>query len=374
MSPPSPSRRRARRRPRSASTSSGVVSQEHMRRTSPVPRPRCRSTSRGAAARSRPAAGSRRRRWPARAGSAARRAPPSRRVGEPARPSRWRARRCAATGRPRAARRTARRGSAPSRRAAASACAGTAKPSACAGSQKTTASPISSPFFVAAEGDRVDADVGRDLAQRDVQAGGGVGQPRAVDVQQQPALVGEVRERAQLVRAVARAELRALRDADDARLDGVLVAEPAELPLDVLGRELRVVRLDGLQLDARQRLGRAALVDVDVRLRGADDRLPRPAQRAKAQHVGGAAVEDEVATRPARRSARAAAPRRARSTDRRRRPWRGRRWPRPARRAPRGALPRCCPTQSPSPRLHSRGQGGRRRVTSLARPRAVAAR
>ena len=78
--------------------------------------------------------------------------------------------------------------------------------------------------------------------------------------------MGEVGERVQLVGAVARAELGALGDAHDARLDGVRVADAAELPLDVLGRELGVVRRDGLQLDPGDPLGGAALVDVDVRL------------------------------------------------------------------------------------------------------------
>lgn len=145
-----------------------------------------------------------------------------------------------------------------------------------------------------AEGDGVDADVGRDRAQRHVERGGGVRQTGAVDVQQEAALVGEVRERCQLVGAVARPELGALRDAHDTRLDDVLVADAVQLRGDELGGELAVECRDGLELAARDPLGRPALVDVDVRAGGADDRLPRAAQRAQRQDVRGAAVEDEV--------------------------------------------------------------------------------
>jgi len=57
----------------------------------------------------------------------------------------------------------------------------------------------------------------------------------------------------------------------------VLVADPIDPVLGELGRQLAVGRRDGEQLDPGDRLGRAALVDVDVRGLGADRPLPRPA-------------------------------------------------------------------------------------------------
>jgi len=132
------------------------------------------------------------------------------------------------------------------------------------------------------------------VVQRDLERRGGVGQARTVDVQQQPTAVGEMGERRQLIGAVARPELGALADADDARLHGMLVTDPGDLRRGELRRELAVECRDGVQLRTGDPLWRTALVDVDVGLRGADDRLPGPAQRADRQHVGGAAVEHEV--------------------------------------------------------------------------------
>ena len=147
-------------------------------------------------------------------------------VWRAARPSRSRGRRCGATGRREAGRRTGRRRSASSRRAGAIACGRTGSPSASSGARKTTASPSSRPFLVPPnERMSTPASVVRSRSGRS-SAGGGVGEPRAVDVEQHAALVGEVGERADLVGRVHGAELGGVGDRYDARLGGVLVAYP----------------------------------------------------------------------------------------------------------------------------------------------------
>ena len=88
------------------------------------------------------------------------------------------------------------------------------------------------------------------------------------------------------------AELGRLRDRDDPGLDDVLVADPHDPPVHELGGELAVGRRDGQQLDPGEGLGRAALVDVQVRALGADHALPRAQHRAQADDVGARAVED----------------------------------------------------------------------------------
>ena len=102
----------------------------------------------------------------------------------------------------------------------------------------------------AAEGDGVDADVGRQRAERDAERGRGVGEPRAVDVEQHVVRVRPVGERGDRVRGVDGAELRALGDREHARLHDVLVADPLQQWRDQLGREPAVGRVDDQQLAA----------------------------------------------------------------------------------------------------------------------------
>ena len=59
----------------------------------------------------------------------------------------------------------------------------------------------------AAEGHGIDTDVSGDLTQGDTETRGRVGQPRAIEMQTQPARVHVVGEPAQLVDGVGRAEL-----------------------------------------------------------------------------------------------------------------------------------------------------------------------
>ena len=96
----------------------------------------------------------------------------------------------------------------------------------------------------------------------------------------------------ELLQRVQRPELGRLRDRDDAGLDDVLVADAHDPPRHQLGRELAVGRRHGQQLDPAHDLGRAALVDVQVRALGADDALPGAQHRPQADDVRARAVED----------------------------------------------------------------------------------
>ena len=60
----------------------------------------------------------------------------------------------------------------------------------------------------AAEGDDVDAGVGGELAERDAERGGGVGEAGAVDVEEHAELVGDVGDRARSPRACRRCRAR----------------------------------------------------------------------------------------------------------------------------------------------------------------------
>jgi hypothetical protein len=153
------------------------------------------------------------------------------------------------------------------------------------------------PVLGSAEGDRVDVAVGRERRERHVECRRGIGEPRPVDVHEQVALVRGVGDRAHLVGRVDRAELGRVRQGHDARLNGVLVAHAVDPRRDVLGPQLPVGRVDGEQLDARHRLGSAALVDLEVGGRGTDHALPRAAQRAQRHDVRTGPVEDEEGVR-----------------------------------------------------------------------------
>jgi len=83
-------------------------------------------------------------------------------------------------------------------------------------------------------------------------------------LQQHPELMGALGERADLGRRVDRAELGRLPNRDHPRLDVVLVAADALPAPEVLRRELAVIGLDGEELHARDTLGSAAFVDVQV--------------------------------------------------------------------------------------------------------------
>ena len=87
----------------------------------------------------------------------------------------------------------------------------------------------------------VDADRGRHLLQRAAEAGGGVGQPRAVDEQQQVVRMRELGERGDLVDRVDGPELGDLADRDDRRLHGVLAASAAQQRADERRGQLAVL-------------------------------------------------------------------------------------------------------------------------------------
>ncbi len=74
----------------------------------------------------------------------------------------------------------------------------------------------------------------------------------------------------------------------------MLVAPPPRLKVDQLGGELAQRGRDGQQLQAANPLGSSALVDVDVRGLGADDRIPSLCHRLQRDDVGAGPVEDRV--------------------------------------------------------------------------------
>jgi hypothetical protein len=71
------------------------------------------------------------------------------------------------------------------------------------------------------------------------------------------------------------------------------VAEQVGVLLDLLGPQLAVLGRDRDELAAGEPLGRAALVDVDVRGLGADDRLVGREQALQADDVGARAAPRE---------------------------------------------------------------------------------
>ena len=145
-----------------------------------------------------------------------------------------------------------------------------------------------------AEGEDVDAGVGGQRAERQVEGRGGVGQSGAVDVQVHLVLVGERRPGRRSPpacrRCRARWTARPRRPAAGRRAGRrprlILAADQA-------GGELAVGGLDREQLDAGDPLRRAALVDVQVRGRGADDRLVGAGESVDRGDVGAGAVEDQ---------------------------------------------------------------------------------
>ena len=94
-----------------------------------------------------------------------------------------------------------------------------------------------------------------------------------------------------LLHRVERAELGRLGDRDGARLRAVHVAEAPGLGVDEVRGQLAVRRRDGPQLDPRAVLGCTALVDVDMRRRGTEDRLPALGHRLQGDDVCAGAVE-----------------------------------------------------------------------------------
>jgi len=115
-------------------------------------------------------------------------------------------------------------------------------------------------------------------------------------IQKDPQLVvrAELLYRAQLGQGVAGSELGGLRDGDHAGLSEVLIAPPGQTAGDELGGDLAAGRRDGEQLGTEYPLGAAALVGVDVRGLGADDRLVAAEQEAEPEHVRAASVEHQV--------------------------------------------------------------------------------
>ena len=104
----------------------------------------------------------------------------------------------------------------------------------------------------------------------------------------------QLRQRPELVAVVDGPELGALRDRHRPRLDRMLVADALDQAIDRVRCEPAVAGRGGEQLDPRDRLRRAALVDVQVGGLRADHRLPGPAGGAQREHVGGGPAPHRV--------------------------------------------------------------------------------
>ena len=109
--------------------------------------------------------------------------------------------------------------------------------------------------------------------------------------------VGVFADRADLIRRVQRAQFGALRDGDDLRHRPVFVGPSPGLRVDQLGGELAVGRGHGEQLEPAHPLGRAALVDVDVRALGAHHGTPSIGDRLQRDHIRTRTVEDRECLR-----------------------------------------------------------------------------
>ena len=178
--------------------------------------------------------------------------------------------------------------------------------------------PASSPAFVAAEARAASTPTSVvSAAQADAERGGGVGQPGAVDVQQQPVGVGDVGQRAQLVGRVDACRARCVWVTETTRgCTACSSPSRARRGATELGRRAcRPGVGTASSLSPPTRSGAPHSSTCRCAVSAQIDRLPGPRRRAwRREDVGGGAVEDEERPRVARRSARGTSPRRAPSS------------------------------------------------------------
>ena len=154
------------------------------------------------------------------------------------------------------------------------------------------------PFFVPPKESTSTPEIARRLPQRLPEAGGGVGDARAVHVQKHFMLMRELGQRLNLFRLVDRPHLGRLRNRDDPRLHMMLVADAVIGVAHGVERDLAVLMRQRNQLASRMLLRSAAFVGIDVRVVAAQHRVVRPVQRLQAQHVRAGSVEGEEDINP----------------------------------------------------------------------------
>jgi hypothetical protein len=147
--------------------------------------------------------------------------------------------------------------------------------------------------FRPAEREHVDAEIARGLAQILAEAGGGVGDAGAIDVEKHFVLVGERGERADFIGLIDGAHLGRLRDGDDAGLDVMLISDAVIGVADGIERDFAIVMREGNQLASSMFFGGAAFVGVDVGVVAAKDGVIRAIERLQAQNIGAGSVEGE---------------------------------------------------------------------------------
>ena len=142
--------------------------------------------------------------------------------------------------------------------------------------------------FGGAEGKRIDARLPRRLGERSIHAGKRVCEPRPIDMHEEPARVGQLGNRGNLVHGVARSGFGRLRERDDA---GAYMVRPAPLAVERTRKRCRrelaplAGKADELETAAEE-FRRPAFVGRDMRLLMADDRAPRGREMRKRKRIG----------------------------------------------------------------------------------------
>ena len=149
------------------------------------------------------------------------------------------------------------------------------------------------PVLRAAEGENVNSGVDAGRAQIGAESGGGVREARAVEMNDQAAIVRETAELAQLFDFVESAELRGLRDREHSRLREVDDALGVQIGLEIGRAEFAVGRCDGNDLRTGKAFECAAFVALQVRRYRSQDGLPGTQQRTERRDVCARAVERE---------------------------------------------------------------------------------
>ena len=146
----------------------------------------------------------------------------------------------------------------------------------------------------AAQAERIDTGTPRDIGRRAIEGRDCIGKARAVKLDFHSACVRHFAECTELFRRVDGAELRRLRERQRARARAVLIVRRRCECRNGVGDELRVRRLCRQQLGAAaEKLRRAALIDVDMRIRVANDCVGTVTNRREPERVRGRAVEHE---------------------------------------------------------------------------------
>ena len=174
-----------------------------------------------------------------------------------------------------------------------------------------------------------------------------VGEARAVHVEAEPARLGEIAERGDLVGRVGQAVFGGVGDRQRVRLDLMhVVADPGEHARHRIGRQLRARSVGEQQLGAVEvEARRAAFVVLDMRVAVADHRAVRLAQARRARGNWPRCPTASTARGPSSRTDRRSARRAAGSSGRRHTRCRAH-WPRRSRRSPAGRPGRHCRRRS----------------------------